>query len=123
MKTKITVQGLQTSTVIRDYVSRRLHVALSRTHNLIRAVAVRLADINGPRGGIDKACSVQLSLTGQAPVIVTATSASIEHAIDRAIHRAAQTLSRRRMKIRKHHGTDKRSSALALSFETSPQFS
>jgi len=116
MKATIVTQGFEASAAVKDYVGRRLGFALNRTGNLIRAVVVRLADINGPRGGVDKTCSVQLSLPGKRPVIVTERSSVLERAIDRAIHKAAQNVARRLAKRQK----PKRG---ALHFDALPQSS
>lgn len=104
MKTEIIVHGLESTTPVRDYVVRRLGFAFGRTQQLMRSVVVRLRDVNGPRGGVDKSCSVQLSLPGQTPVIVTERSHLIERAIDRAINKAAHAISRR---LRKQRGTQR----------------
>ena len=104
MKTEIILQGLESTTTVRDYVVRRLSFAFGRTQQLMHSVVVRLRDINGPRGGVDKSCSVQLSLPGQTPVIVTERSHLIERAIDRAINKAAHVISRR---LRKQRGTQR----------------
>lgn len=116
MKASIVTQGFKASAAVRNYVSRRLGFALNRSSTLIRAVVVRLADINGPRGGVDKTCSVQLSLPGERPVIVTERSPVLEHAIDRAVHKAAQSVARRLAKRQK----PKRG---ALHFDALPQSS
>lgn len=123
MKANIVFQGFQATAAMREYIGRRLSFALDRTQDFIRGAVVRLTDVNGPRGGIDKTCRVELSLSGQAPVIVTESSATAEHAINRAIHRAAQVLSRRLHKSRKRQSFDKRANSFALDLDAQPQSS
>ena len=101
MKANIVVQGVESDASLRARIIRRLDFALKHCQGMLRGVVIRLADANGPRGGVDKVCSVQLSLPGQRPVIVTEKHAVLEHAIDRAIHRAAQSVTRRLARLRK----------------------
>lgn len=46
----------------RELISRRLAFALSRFGHRIRRVTVRVTDENGPKGGIDKRCSLEAVL-------------------------------------------------------------
>ena len=39
---------------LRAHVERRFQFAMSRFQNYVLRVSVRLSDINGPRGGVDK---------------------------------------------------------------------
>lgn len=69
--------------------------ALHRLESHVRRVDVRLADLNGPRGGVDQRCRVALQLRHHGPEIVAeATDARIEVAIDRAATRVARRLRR-----------------------------
>lgn len=122
MKANIVVHGLQASTALRDYVARRLGFAFKRSQHTIRNMVVRLRDENGPRGGVDKICSVQLSLPGQAPVIVSERSSQIERAIDLAVNRAAQVLGRRLARLRKPAGRQAKALGALISLPQ-PQFS
>ncbi|HET8712158.1 MAG TPA: HPF/RaiA family ribosome-associated protein [Gemmatimonadales bacterium] len=77
---------------VREYVTRRLGLALDRFDHRIDRVQVRLEDVNGPRGGEDKRCRVQVS--GSAwRIQVEGVGASFEHAIDAAAARARRSVS------------------------------
>ena len=54
--------GMHVSRKIRRLVDRRVSFELSRFGRQVRAVTVNLEDLNGPRGGIDKRCSMQADL-------------------------------------------------------------
>ena len=54
--------GMHVSRKIRRLVDRRVAFELSRFGRQVRAVTVNLEDLNGPRGGIDKRCSMQADL-------------------------------------------------------------
>jgi ribosome-associated translation inhibitor RaiA len=58
-------------------------------------VDVKLSDINGPKGGVDKKCQVSIQLKGLANVVVTDTQGDMYYAIDRACSRALRTIRRR----------------------------
>jgi ribosome-associated translation inhibitor RaiA len=56
---------------------------------------VRLCDINGPRGGEDKCCRIQIIMPHLPDVVIEDTMANLYCAIDRASDRAGRTVGRR----------------------------
>ena len=56
--------------------SNRLRQALGRLHGLVEGMKVRLDDVNGPAGGVDKRCNVEVLVQGTGPVAVSATAVS-----------------------------------------------
>ena len=74
---------------------RRFELALGRFNGRVRSVAIRIVDLNGPRGGIDKRCrvTVQLSATKRM-LVVEDTDADAAIAIDRVADRTARTVAR-----------------------------
>jgi ribosome-associated translation inhibitor RaiA len=79
--------GLDPSQHLREYAEHRLKLALGRRAREIDEVLVRLADVNGPRGGVDKRC--QVTLQGRsARVVVDSLAAEATAAIDLAVARA-----------------------------------
>lgn len=80
---------------LRAHVSSRVRQVLKRMHRLIQKAVVRLIDVNGPRGGTDKTCQVQLVMPGQAPLIVSSQAANWREALDNALARASHTVLRR----------------------------
>ena len=54
--------------------ARRLAFAFGRFGPLLRRVAVRLTDLNGPRGGVDKACPLAVTLEPASVVLLGALS-------------------------------------------------
>ena len=72
----------------------------------VNRVVIRLSDINGPRGGADKRCHIQVALVGIADVVVEDTEVDMYAAIDRAIDRARRTVVRkvdRQLTLLKQH--------------------
>ncbi len=86
--------GIEVSPALDQLVERRLSFALSRFGARVRAVSVRLVDLNGPRGGIDKKCAMQARLAPRGSVRVENTDSEFPAAIDRAATRLARAVVR-----------------------------
>jgi len=80
---------------LRDYVKRRLLSALNRRDEHIQKVVMRLSDINGPRGGEDKHCHLQVVIAGVPDVVIEDTEENMYNAIDRATERAERAVARK----------------------------
>ena len=95
MQIEVQARGFTLTQAIRGYIDRRLRFALSDRYAQINRVRVRLSDINGPRGGCDKRCHLQVLLPGQTGVVIEDTESNLYVAIDRASDRTRRTLTRR----------------------------
>ena len=102
MQLDIQTNGFSLTEAIRNYTARRMQFALDRNDGHIMHVRVSLADINGPRGGIDKRCQINLALAGQNSIVIEDTEADLYIAIDRATDRCERTLARRLERQREH---------------------
>jgi putative sigma-54 modulation protein len=80
---------------LREHVSKRLAYALNHGRDMISRIVVRLDDVNGPKGGVDKCCSIELRLRGRSCITIDDTQADLYIAIDRAAERTGRTLDRR----------------------------
>ena len=94
MTIDIRFRGLTSSESLRAYIARRIQLQLRRIGGALRAVVVRLSDVNGPRGGVDKRCQVMLVRPGQPPVTIEEVSVDAYAAADVAVERAAQAAGR-----------------------------
>lgn len=94
--------GVEVDDDTRHYIRRKLGMKLGKFAMAIERVSVRLRDVNGPRGGVDRQCQVKVVVSGLPSVVVEAQDAVLEAAIDEAIAAAARgvrrSLQRRRMK-------------------------
>ena len=70
MTIDIRFRGLANSEFLRAHIVRRIHFQLRRLGKALGAVVVRLSDVNGPRGGVDKRCQVMLVRPGQPPLTI-----------------------------------------------------
>lgn len=95
MKIDLQARHFALTKALRNHVVRRLGFALSAGADQVQRVLVRLSDTNGPRGGSDKRCKIQLVLPRQADIVIEDTEENLYAAIDRAANRAGRTLRRR----------------------------
>jgi ribosomal subunit interface protein len=102
MQIVIQARGFDLSPGLREHVERRLRFALDWAHHHVRRVSVGLSDLNGPRGGEDKCCRVQVTMAGAADVVVQDIETDLYVAIDRAVDRAGRTLARRVARLREN---------------------
>jgi hypothetical protein len=79
---------------LRGLAERRVRFVLRRLSWLVPRAKVQLSDMNGPRGGIDKHCRVELSTDGAGPVVVASVAKDWRTALDDALGRAARYLLR-----------------------------
>ena len=95
MRIDIRARNFPLTDTQRSHAERRLRFALTCCDDHIQRVVMRLSDINGPHGGADKRCHLQVVLAGLPDVVVEDTEADLYVAIDRATDRAGRTLVRR----------------------------
>jgi len=115
MQIIIQARNFPLTKTLRKHVQRRLGFALSSRDDHIKRIQVRLSDINGPRGGADKRCHIQLEVSQLADVVIEDTELDIYTAIDRASDRASRTLDRRLSRQRDFRRSSRSSIALSNS--------
>lgn len=75
------------------YARKRADAALDRFANQIDVMRLKFEDINGPKGGLDKLCTIQV--TGRlSPHFTSATAADYESAADQAFGKLKRALAR-----------------------------
>lgn len=79
----------------RQLARRRLLFALSRFDSKLEEVTLKVDDLNGPKGGIDKRCQLQIKLCYGSEVILTNLDSTVEASISRLADRAGRTIARR----------------------------
>lgn len=79
---------------MRPGVERRVRFVLRRDSWRLPRAHVRFSDVNGPRGGVDKCCRIELHTDGAGPVVVTSVRADWRAALDDALARAARFVRR-----------------------------
>jgi len=95
MQIDIQSRGFSLTDALLSHVRRRLVSAMSYCSGHVNRVVIRLSDINGPRGGADKRCHIQVVLAGIPDVVVEDTKVDLYDAIDRATDRARRSVFRK----------------------------
>ncbi|HQQ79293.1 MAG TPA: HPF/RaiA family ribosome-associated protein, partial [Thermoanaerobaculia bacterium] len=94
MKIDVRFRGIQVSEALREYAVRRVRFQLSRFDGDVGSVVVRIGDVNGPRGGVDKRCLVEARGPAFGPVAVEDASTDAYTAVGSAVGRAARAVGR-----------------------------
>lgn len=95
MQIDIQARNFSLTDALRGHVERRIGSALCTRDEHIQRITVKLSDINGPRGGEDKCCRIQVVLPQLPDVVIEDTEEDMYNAIDRAADRAGRTVGRR----------------------------
>lgn len=68
---------------------------LGKFSHFVKRVSVRIMDVNGPRGGLDKQCRIKVVLLrGLPPVVVEQQHAALQAAMDLAVQRTVSVVKR-----------------------------
>ena len=84
----------------RDYIRDKLGQKLGKFAPAIERIFVRFDDVNGPKGGNDHVCRIQVTLSGMGVVIVEETNIDPITAFDLAEHRLMHALDHRIGRVR-----------------------
>lgn len=79
---------------LRPLAEQRVRFVMRRLAWLVPRARVLLSDTNGPRGGVDKRCQVELRTDGDRQVVITSIARDWRSALDSALARAARALVR-----------------------------
>jgi ribosome-associated translation inhibitor RaiA len=86
--------GLEPSEMLREHCERQALFHLSRFGHDLRTVDIRIRDVNGPRGGVDKQCQVFATGPRLGYSTLQELSEDAYQAADAAISRLARTVAR-----------------------------
>jgi ribosomal subunit interface protein len=92
----ISVRGrhLAISEALKAYAVRRLTFSIGSFGSMVSDVEVRVGDVNGPRGGVDKTSLITAILRPTGTLVARAEHANAYSAIDRAAVRTRALLIR-----------------------------
>lgn len=93
---------------LREMAIGRVTFAMRRLSWLVPRARVQMSDVNGPRGGVDKRCQIELKTDTSGTVVVTAMARDWRTALDSALARASHVLmrrSRRRQSLSRQRAT------------------
>jgi hypothetical protein len=89
------------STRIRDLSVDRVRFALRRLSALVPSAKVQFSDVNGPRGGVDKRCQVELKTDNTGTVVIASLARDWRTALESSLTRATRALTRNRQRKQK----------------------
>jgi putative sigma-54 modulation protein len=95
MEIQVRALRIEVTNALRAHGERCLRFALGRFGDRIDRVTVWLADLNGPRGGIDKGCRIGVRLRPMGSVLVLEAADDPYAALGRAAGRAGRAVARR----------------------------
>jgi hypothetical protein len=79
---------------MRELSVERVRITLRRLSSLVPRAKVQFSDVNGPRGGVDKRCQVELSTEAAGTVVIASLARDWRTALDRSLRRATRVLTR-----------------------------
>ena len=88
---------------LRNFLHSQIKRSMAACSRNVESITIRLKDLNGPKGGIDKECLVEVKIANGAPVVVRKQSTNAYQGIRQALARAARVTLRRLRKARKHN--------------------
>lgn len=94
MKLDIRGHHLKVTDALQAYIERQLQFALSRFGARVSHVTVRVTDLNGPRGGVDKQCRMAAAVPSSGHIRAEVIDADLYTAIDRAADRIGRAVAR-----------------------------
>lgn len=89
MNLQMVAQDFSLTPSLQNYLQRRLGTAFARASSRVMRIVVRLRDLNGPRGGCDMVCQINVSIPGQSDVVIREVQTDMYKAINAAVKRAA----------------------------------
>jgi len=94
MSMNFSTDGLPLKVKVQDYVQRKVDSAIGPFEDFVKAVDIRIVDVNGPKGGIDQRCRVTVAMNGKPDIVASANHENSFGAISLAVDRVRRSLQR-----------------------------
>ena len=85
---------------LRHFLNSQIRKSMASCARSVELMTVRLKDINGPKGGVDKECIVEVKVANRPPVVVRKRNSDAYQGIRQALARAARVTLRKLRKTR-----------------------
>lgn len=106
MKLTTREDGVRVGRDVLEFAEQHLSSALDRYEERIVDVDVRLSDLNGPKGGLDKSCQVRIRVRPHGTLLVEERAENWQASIAVATDRAAHAVSREVDRVRDRAGRE-----------------
>lgn len=101
MTVNVRLRDIEDAETLKGNIERRVGFATDRFGERLTEVHVVVSDINGPRGGIDKHCSIRGVLEGGRSITVEERGANAIAVVNRAVRRLGSSASRTLVRVRR----------------------
>lgn len=93
---RIRTEGLcsESATMAREHAQGRIPRVLGKALHQVRQLSVRVGDLNGPRGGVDKFCTIDVVLHGGRRLRVRSRHERLDAAVANASLRMRRLIQR-----------------------------
>ena len=95
MQTVIHSNDFELTSALNSFIKQHTKKSMRACSDQVERIVVRLKDVNGPKGGDDKECSVEVKLANFAPIVVRKRSSDAYASIRQALGRASRTTLRK----------------------------
>ena len=93
MKIDITGRNVEMDDAVRAFAERKIRFSMGRLSNRIAGVRVLVSDVNGPKGGRDTECLVEVRFRSAGRLTAKVTADDVYAAVGRAAERAGYAVS------------------------------
>lgn len=95
MQTVIHSNDFALTDALNLFIKQQASKSMNACSDRIERLVIRLKDINGPKGGNDKECCIEVKLANHAPIVVSKRSSNAYSSIRKALERASRTTLRK----------------------------
>jgi putative sigma-54 modulation protein len=95
MRLQVSGSNVKLDESLLDHVDRRFRFALDRLESEVSSVLIKLGDVNGPKGGVDKQCKVLVKLASGGNLVLRERSEDVYQSVSRASDRVKRLVRRR----------------------------
>jgi putative sigma-54 modulation protein len=92
--------GFQLSSELREQVQEKLEASLARFSERLAKLNVFMADVNGPKKGVDKSIRLVIDIKSRPVIVIEEKGQAWMNILGMAADRAAQTLTRKVQRFR-----------------------
>jgi len=79
---------------MRELTAQKIRFDLRRWSHIATRIKVLFTDINGPRGGVDKRCQLEINIGKVGTVVIASLASDWRTALDKSMGRATRVLKR-----------------------------
>jgi len=94
MQIQIRSKNAESTPELQQHIERRLQFALGRFNGRVRLAVVRLQDLNGPKGGVDQECALEIHTSWHTRIHIEERDKDVFAAVSRAAERAGRAFER-----------------------------